>query len=393
MTPSFLTALFTGRSRRPAFPSAWLRAFRPAPLNVSRGERLRVVGGAAVGIFVTGWLCHLLGAASALPWLIAPMGASAVLVFGVPASPMAQPWAVVAGNTVSALAGIACARMAVPPELAATAAVALAVALMFTLRCLHPPGGASALLVALAGVTDPAFALFPVAANSLLMVLAGIAYNNLSGRSYPHAQLPPEPSPPRPDDARTIAADLDAVLARYNQVLDVSRDDLQALIEQTQLQGYRRRLADIRCRDIMSTDLITVEFGTPLEEAWALLREHRIKALPVIDRVRRIVGIVTLADFMRSADLDRHEGFDRKLRALIRKSGLTHGTKPEVVGQIMTRQVRVASEDRHLSELAPLFGSTGHHHIPVIGEGERLVGIITQSDMVAALCRAGETAV
>ena len=392
MTPSFLSALFKPGNTASASPAAWLRAFRPAPLSVSRGERLRVVCGAAVGIFVTGWLCHLLGAHSALPWLIAPMGALAVLVFGVPASPMAQPWAVVAGNTFSALAGIACAHLGVPPELAATLAVALAVALMFALRCLHPPGGATALLVALAGIHDPVFALFPVASNSLLMVLAGIAYNNLSRRSYPHMQLPPEPVAQRPDDARSIAADLDAVLARYNQVLDVSRDDLQALIEQTQLQGYRRRLSDIRCRDIMSTELITVEFGTPLEEAWALLRRHRIKALPVVDRVRRIVGIVTLADFMRGADLDGHESIDRKLRALIRRSGLTHTTKPEVVGQIMTRQVRVTSEDRHLSDLVPLFGSTGHHHIPVIGERERLVGMITQSDLVAALCRMGDAA-
>jgi len=57
------------------------------------------------------------------------------------------------------------------------------------------------------------------------------------------------------------------------------------------------------------------------------------------------------------------------------------------VGQIMTRKVRVASVDRHLAELIPLFGSTGHHHIPIVDAGGRLVGIITQSDVVAALCR------
>ena len=53
----------------------------------------------------------------------------------------------------------------------------------------------------------------------------------------------------------------------------------------------------------------------------------------------------------------------------------------------MTRQVRVASEHRHLADLVPLFGSTGHHHIPIVGEEQRLVGIITQSDLVAALAR------
>ena len=51
----------------------------------------------------------------------------------------------------------------------------------------------------------------------------------------------------------------------------------------------------------------------------------------------------------------------------------------------MTRQVRVASMDRYLSELIPLFGSTGHHHIPIVDADDRLVGIVTQSDVVAAL--------
>jgi len=46
----------------------------------------------------------------------------------------------------------------------------------------------------------------------------------------------------------------------------------------------------------MSRELVTIEFGTPLQEAWALLRERRIKALPVVDRTFRISGIVTATD-------------------------------------------------------------------------------------------------
>ena len=102
-----------------------------------------------------------------------------------------------------------------------------------------------------------------------------------------------------------------------------------------------------------------------------------------------MVGIVTLADFMRPADLDLHHGWADRLRTLIRTTPTAHSDKPEVVGQIMVRQVRVASADRHLSELVPLFAGTGHHPIPIIDAERRLVGIITQSDLVAALCRSG----
>lgn len=328
------------------------------------------------------------------PWLVAPLGASAVLVFAVPASPMAQPWAVVGGNTVSALVGIAGVHgmhLLGSPELAAGFAVATAITLMLALRCLHPPGGASALMMVLGGVANPAVAFYPVMLNSVLLVVAGIAYNNATRRPYPHMQLPPSRAA-LSGAARLLDADLDAVLAHYNQVLDVSRDDLKALLAETQLRAYDRKLAEVRCADIMSRELVTVQFGTPLQEAWALLRERRIKALPVVDRSFRIAGIITLADFLRAAELDLHEGFDGKLRQLIRSTKSSYSEKPEVVGQIMTRNVRVAGMQRHLVDLVPLFGSTGHHHIPIIGEGERLVGMITQSDLVAALGRAADPA-
>ena len=243
-----------------------------------------------------------------------------------------------------------------------------------------------ALLTAIGGVSHLGFALFPAAFNSLLLVAAGLAYNRATGRRYPHGQ---QASPEQAAGGGFSEADLDAVLARYNQVLDLPRDDLAALLAAAEGEAYRRRLGVLRCADVMSRRPVTVSFGTPLDEAWTLLRERRIKALPVVDRAQRVVGIVTLADFLRHADLDLHEGWPRRLRAFIRPSGATHGDKPEVVGQIMTRQVRVASADRPLAELLPLFAQGGHHHIPIVGAEARLVGMLTQSDVVSSLLRSG----
>jgi CBS domain-containing membrane protein len=249
---------------------------------------------------------------------------------------------------------------------------------------MHPPGGACALLVALGGVGDMHFALYPVLTNSLLLVLAGIAYNGATGRRYPQHVAPPQ----RPAAPRSFTdADLDAVLARYNQVLDVSREDLHSLLEQAQAQAWRRRAGQIRCADVMSPSPVAVAFGTPLSDAWSLLRQHRIKALPVVDRARRLVGIVTLGDFMREADVELHPTWPRKLRALLAPTPSVHTDKSEAVGQIMARQVRVVSASRPIGDLLPLFASTGHHHVPVIDEERRLVGIITQSDVVRALAR------
>lgn len=366
---------------------SWLRTFYPAALQVDGRERWRAVAGAAIGIAFTALLCRwMAGSNPAGPWLVAPLGASAVLVFAVPASPLAQPWSVVGGNVVSALVGILCVKLIHDPALAGALAVSIAIGMMFTLRCLHPPGGAMALIAVLTQANHFDFAWFPAFVNSGLLVLAGIAYNTLTGRRYPHVQVVDRSNPKSLN--RFSSADLDVVLSRYNQVLDVSRDDLESLLQLTEMEAYRRKLGEIQCADVMTTDLIVAEYATTLEEAWTLMRQHRIKALPVVDRGGFLIGIVTLADFMRHANIHTHDGIGERLRELIRYTTTTHSTKPDVVGQIMTAQVRVASEDRHVVELLPLFSEGGHHHIPIIGKNGRLAGMITESDFVRALYRA-----
>jgi CBS domain-containing membrane protein len=367
----------------------WLARLRPGPVGIDGREAWRAVAGAAAGILFAAVFSRLLASAGpGAGWLIAPLGASAVLVFALPASPMAQPWAVLAGNTLSSLVGIACAILVPDPALGAGLAVAVAIALMVQMRCLHPPGGAAALLMVITHTTDFHFVLFPVLLNSLLLVLMGVLYNSLTGRPYPSAQVTAAEPGLRPVHGRGFAeADLDAALAHYNQVVDISRADLQSLLEHAEMAAYQRKLGALRCTDVMSREPVSVQFGTPLQEAWELMQQRRIKALPVVDRASRIVGIVTTADFMRLADLDRHEGLGQRLRQILRATGVTHTERPEVVGQIMTRQVRVASEDRLLSDLVPVFSDDGHHHIPIIDGEQRLAGMITQTDLVRALYR------
>jgi CBS domain-containing membrane protein len=372
---------------RIAFISTWLRRLWPAPIVTTTTERLRSVAGAALGILVTGLLCRWLGQ-DASPWLVAPIGASAVLVFAAPFSPLAQPWSVVGGNTVSALIGTACAVLVPDTAVAAALAVSLAIGAMILLRCLHPPGGATALLVVLTHSTTWSFVAFPVFANSLLLVLVGIAYNSFIGRSYPHIQVAPSIPVEPPGATRFTKADLDAALVHYNQFLDVSPADLGDLLGHAEAAAYQRTLGELRCQDIMTPKPLVVQFGTALHEAWALMRQSGVKALPVVDNAHRVVGIVTIADFLRHARLDEFGGLASRLQGMLRPSGLTHTERPEVVGQIMTRQVRVSSASRHALELIPLFSTAGHHHLPIIDEDKRLVGILTQTDLVRALSAA-----
>lgn len=366
-------------------------------MAVSGIERLRACCGTLLGIFLTGIVSsRMLGADAGLPMLIAPMGASAVLIFAMPSSPLAQPWPVLGGNILSAAIGVACARLVGDPALAAALAVACAIAAMFVLRCLHPPGGAIALTAVLGGPAIQAagfsFALSPVAINSLLLLAVAFVFNNATRHRYPHhahADASKHNTSDAPPTNRIgfTPRDLDAVLDKYNEVLDVSRDELTSLFMLAEMQAYQRRYEEITCADIMSRDLVTVEFATELEEAWSLLRKHKVKALPVVDRARRVIGIVTFVDFMKNANLDVYDGFDAKLRHFIRRTPGLHAEKAEVVGQIMTRNVRTVRDDMHIVELVPLLSDMGLHHVPVLDHERRLAGMITQSDLIAALYR------
>lgn len=374
---------------------SWL----PGPSNVSRPEQLRAAAGALCGLLITALFAHyLLARTGTSIFMIAPMGASAVLLFAVPASPLAQPWSVFGGNVISGLVGVACVRWlgdSLPLPLLGGLAAGLAIAAMFVMRCLHPPGGAVALTTVLGGPAVHAagfeFVLLTVAIDTALLVAMAMVYNNLTGRRYPHVQQSaPVNVHGTTDDAPTVrlgfkTEDLDAVLKQYNQVLDISRDDLASLFMQTEQRAYQRRFGIITCADIMSRDIVSAEFGTGLEPAWQLMRNHRVVALPVLNRARRVIGIVTQTDFLEHGGLDSYAGMRRQLQRFLRKSGVTHTEKAEVVGQIMTGHPTTARTDTPIVDLVPLMANSGFHHIPIVDAEDRFVGIITQSDLVAAL--------
>lgn len=379
-----------------AVQAPWWHNLLPPTASVSQRERLRAGAGALLGIAITGVVSAWLVDSPVLAlWLMAPMGASAVLLFGVPASPLAQPWSILGGNVLAALIGVACAKLIAPPVAAAAAAIFFSIGAMFAARCLHPPSGAVALTAVLGSADVHAagfgFVLAPVALNSVLLLLTAVAYNTATGRRYPHGQQAEAPHPHLTADGPPTGrlgftpGDVQAALKDYDQVLDLPLDDLERLFRRTEMHAFRRRIGDARCAAIMSKDVCAVDFGTSLAEAWALMQAHAVHALPVVDRAQRVIGIVTRADFLKHAGLHDQRALGQRVRAFLQRSGLTHSDRPEVVGQIMTAPVRTAAAATPAVELVPLMAAAGHHHIPVVDAGRRLVGMVTQTDLVAAL--------
>jgi CBS domain-containing membrane protein len=377
----------------------WLSWFVPAPLTVKWPERLRAAAGALLGIAAIAALTQwLLGPSSVIPMLIAPMGASAVLLFAVPASPLAQPWSLLGGNLVSAAVGVACASWIADPALAAAMAVAGAIAAMLTLRCAHPPSGAVALTAVLGGPAIHAlgyrFVLEPVLLQSLILLAVALAYHALTGHRYPHVQREPAGANAEARQ-RQLQADLDTVLQRQSEFLAVDPADLAMLLRETQRQAYARSFGELKCADIMSSHTVSVSPTTTARTAAALLRQYDVKALPVIDAQRRVIGIVTRADLMGAASTTRGTGpFERLLarrapwlswRASHRQRART--IRRASVGTLMASGVRTVGTATPIVDLVPQFAAHGHHHIPVVDANRQLAGIITPTDLIAGLYR------
>ena len=144
----------------------------------------RMVLTAGTGGFLAIASLALLTSHANLLLLMAPFGASCVLLFSVPASPLSQPANVVGGHLAATLIGMA--LHAVLPETwwALALAVGLAIAVMAALRITHPPAGADPLVVFAA---DPGvlFLLFPVLSGAIALVAIAALFHRYSGHDYP----------------------------------------------------------------------------------------------------------------------------------------------------------------------------------------------------------------
>lgn len=332
-------------------------------------ELARGALGALVGIAVAGATARAVpGGPEMLPYIVAPMGACAVLLFAVPASPLAQPWPVVGGNVVSTAVGL-CAHWLVDDVLlAAAVGVGAAIGTMMLLGCLHPPGGACALLAATATPEiheqGALFVLTPVAVNTLVLLVVAIAVNNLTGRRYPHRPAPPAP-PSATTELGITTPDVEEAMKRLADRLDVLPADIVAIVRDAETHALDRRLGSVPVSRVMNRDVAVAHPFESIYRVRTLIVQRQVKTLPVIDDERHVIGVVSIIDL-----------FTRDLVEL------------ETVDSIMRTDVTTIREDTPVAELIPAMTSEGYKNVPVVDAEDRLVGMITRGELIAVLHRA-----
>jgi CBS domain-containing membrane protein len=225
------------------FMKSFLRRF-PLPhssIHMPRREMLFSVLGAFTAIFLLGMEVSLISDNTALTVLmLASMGASTCLLFAIPHSPLAQPWPVFGGHLISAVVGLACAHWISVPAIATASAVALAIAGMYYLRCIHPPSAGTAMIAVIGGpaIQSLGWSFVPVVAlNAGTLLLLALAINNLiPGRRYPlrHTHHPHHKQFERTEHGQALKlteADFGWALDQMDGVIAVTEEDLVDLYE------------------------------------------------------------------------------------------------------------------------------------------------------------------
>lgn len=138
-----------------------------------------------IGGFIAIATVAILSQQTSTPYLMAPFGATCVLAFGVPNSPLAQPRNIIGGHLISTLIGLVCLYLFGNHWYSLALGVGLSICLMQLSRTTHPPAGADPLVVIL-GAKSLSFVLNPVLSGAVIITLIALIFNNLSSkRKYP----------------------------------------------------------------------------------------------------------------------------------------------------------------------------------------------------------------
>jgi CBS domain-containing membrane protein len=180
--------------------------------------------------------------------------------------------------------------------------------------------------------------------------------------------------------------DLRDALKEMKTYVDVTEEDLKKIYSIALKHAKKRLESRITVGDIMTKRVVTARMDSGIHGVSALLSENRISGLPVVDEGNRVIGIVSEADLLSMAGMERGHSFKDILRHIL-GDPLPRRKQGNRVGEIMSSPAVTTRPEADIREVAGILESKGIKRLPVVDGEDRLVGIISRGDIVRAMSR------
>jgi CBS domain-containing membrane protein len=180
--------------------------------------------------------------------------------------------------------------------------------------------------------------------------------------------------------------DLREALKEMRTYVDVTEEDLKKIYSIALRHAKERLMQKIAVGEIMTKRVVTAKRNSDLHEVSVLLSENKVSGLPVVDEGNHVIGVVSEADILSMAGMERGHVFKDVLRHILGEP-LPKRRHGESVGDVMSSPAITTSAETDIREVATILEAKRIKRLPVVDGENRLLGIISRGDIVRAMSR------
>ncbi len=143
---------------------------------------------------------------------------------------------------------------------------------------------------------------------------------------------------------------------------------------------------DMLVRDVMTTDVITVEKFESVLAVADILASRNISGLPVVDKQGYVIGIITQADILSVVGVRKGHTFKDLLKHMLGEQ-LPERRTGDIVGDVMTPSVLTTNAQTTIAEVVRIMDEKKIRRLPVVDDENRVIGIVSRADILKAVLK------
>jgi len=185
-------------------------------------------------------------------------------------------------------------------------------------------------------------------------------------------------SPPSEEDLR-------AALKAMRTYVDITEEDLRKIYAIALRHARERTASQTLVRDAMTKTSVTIRRDADLHAAAALLSEHKISGMPVVDDANRVIGVISEADILTLTGMKREHTFKDILRTILGEPVPRRAPEGKTVENVMSFPPVTGKPDDTISDVAKILDERRIKRLPVVDNEGKLLGIISRADIVRTI--------